>query len=414
MRCSSIRVNREEQMAGVQETEPNSSPPAGWHPDPASARREELVTDRERFAELRDQWNELSGGNLFLTWEWLDCWWQSFGGGAQMRVHLSWDGPELAAGMACGLQGRHLFAMAGVDSDFYLPVARSARDLGPALEQVVTGPWSRITIRALPADDPITERLGDLLRSNGWLVVQISEPCPILHTSGSFEDYYMGLSTKTRSNDRRARRRLAGEGKVELRVIEPVEEVEQVFGESFALEATSWKGRSNQAILSSKREEGFWRELYDRFHRLGGVRFSELRLDGTLIAFSLDVLHNRRLYGLKTGYDERYAFFSPGNVLLVSMIERAFEGETEAIEMLSPTSPRKERYATDAREKALLRSYRRGPGYLVRYGGRRWLAPRLRPMYFASRRALGRVRERPPPRPRSAGARPERGPGPAN
>ena len=53
-------------------------------------RREEWVTDARRFAELRDPWNELATDNLFLTWDWLDCWWHAFGEGAEMRVHASW------------------------------------------------------------------------------------------------------------------------------------------------------------------------------------------------------------------------------------------------------------------------------------------------------------------------------------
>jgi len=363
--------------------------------DLASVQREEWVTDARRFAELRDPWNELAKDNLFLTWEWLDCWWRSFGTGARMRVHVSWDGPELAGGIPFGLRGRHLVAMASAVTDLFRPVARSEPDLHPALRPVSDGPWSRITLRGLPEDDPATQQLRDLLASDGWLVDEkFRERCPIICTKGKFEDYLSGLSAKTRSNDRRARRRLDREGRVELRAIEPVGQLEPVFAESFALEAAGWKGRSNKAILSSERQARFWQALFERFHRLGRLRFSELRLDGALIAFSLDVLHQGRLYGLKTSYDERYAFLAPGNVLLMEMIKRGFEGELQAIEMLGPASPRKERYATEARDTVLLRAYRRRPRSLARYGARRWMVPWLRPMYVRHRNGLDRVRER--------------------
>lgn len=363
--------------------------------DLASPRREEWVTDARRFAELRDPWNRLATDNLFLTWDWLDCWWRSFGMGARMRVHVSWDGPELAGGIAFGLRGRHLVAIANAATDLFRPVARSEPDLHPALRPVSEGPWSRITLRGLPGDDPATQRLREVLGSDGWLVDEkFRERCPIVSTKGKFEDYLRGLSAKTRSNDRRARRRLEREGRVELRAIEPVGQLEPVLAESFAVEAAGWKGRSNKAILSSERRARFWRALFERFHRLGGVRFSELRLDGTLIAFSLDVVHEGRLYGLKTSYDERYAFLGPGNVLLMEMIERGFKGDLQAIEMLGPTSPRKERYATEARDTVQLRAYRRRPGSLARYGARRWMVPWLRPIYVRPRNALDRVGER--------------------
>jgi CelD/BcsL family acetyltransferase involved in cellulose biosynthesis len=100
------------------------------------------------------------------------------------------------------------------------------------------------------------------------------------------------------------------------------------------------------------------------------------------------------LYALKTSYDERYASLSPGNLLLMAMLERAFEDELEAIELLGPATPRKERYATTARDTVVLRAYRRRPASLLRYAGRRWAMPRLRPVYMRSRRLAGGLRRR--------------------
>jgi CelD/BcsL family acetyltransferase involved in cellulose biosynthesis len=371
-----------------------------------SGERLECVTDLARFAELRAAWNELAPGNVFLTWDWLDCWWQSYADGAEMRVEVRWDGPELAAGVAFGLRGRHLVAMANTESDLFRPVARSHRDLGPLLREVAEGPWSRITIRGLPADDPSARLLVDSLRSSGWLTDQVlRERCPIIETRGSFEDYSMGLSAKTRANDRRGRRGLERMGPTELRAIEPVDELEPVLAEALALEAAGWKGRSSKAILSSQRQEGFYRSLFERFQRLGRLRLSELRVGGELIAFDLDLLHGDRLYMLKTSYDERYASLSPGNVLLMAMIERAFEDELEAIELLGPASFRKDRYATDARDTVVLRAYRRRPAPVVRYAGRRWAMPRLRPLYVGSRGLIGRLRGRSRRRPEPTGLR---------
>lgn len=371
--------------------------------------RLEWVTDPARFAELREGWDELATENLFLTWDWLDCWWRSFGDAAEMRVHVRWDGPELAAAVPFGLWGSHLVAMANAESDLFRLLARSERDLDPVLQAIAGGPWSRITVRGLPADEPSARQLVDGLRSRGWLVNRVfRERCPIVETTGSFEDFYMGLSAKARANDRRARRRLEREGPAEVRAIEPVDQLETVLAEAFALEAAGWKGRSGTAILSSERQARFYRSLCERFQRLGRLRFSALRLGGELIAFHLDVVHQQRLYALKTSYDERYAAASPGNVLLMAILERAFEDELEAVELLGPASPRKERYATDARDTVVLRAYRRRPASLLRYAGRRWAMPRLRPVYKGSARVIGglrhRARRQPGPRSRPDGA----------
>jgi CelD/BcsL family acetyltransferase involved in cellulose biosynthesis len=358
-------------------------------------RREEWVTDARRFAELRDPWNQLAADSLFVTWEWLDCWWQAFGQGAEMRVQVSWDRSQLVGGMAFGLRGRHLWAMADEQTDLYRPVARSSEDLAPVLRAVAEGPWSRITLPGVPAGDPGTERLLDTLRTRGWLVHEaFRESCPIIDTRGTFDAYSQGLSGNARRQVTKARRRLERQGQVELRVVEPVDELEPVLAESFALEAAGWKGRSKSAILSSPRMAEFWRSLFERYQRLGTLRFSELRLDGALIAFCLGVVHNARLYTLKTSYDERHAYFAPGHVLRLEMIERCFEQQIDTQELLGPMLRWKQRYATESRDTNVVRAYRRRPASLARYGGRRLVVPWLRAGYVRSRRTVDRLRGR--------------------
>jgi hypothetical protein len=297
--------------------------------------------------------------------------------------------------MAFGLRGRHLWAMADEQTDLYRPVARSSQDLGPVLQAVAEGPWSRITLPGVPAGDPGTERLLDALRGRGWLVHEtFRESCPIIDTRGTFDAYTKGLSSNARRQVAKARRRLERQGRVELRVVEPIEELQPVLDESFALEAAGWKGRSKSAILSSARMAGFWRSLFERYQRLGSLRFSELRLDGALIAFCLGVVHNARLYTLKTSYDERHAYFAPGHVLRLEMIERCFEQEIDTQELLGPMLRWKQRYATESRDTNILRAYRRRPASLARYGGRRLVVPWLRAGYVRSRRAVDRLRGR--------------------
>jgi hypothetical protein len=141
----------------------------------------------------------------------------------------------------------------------------------------------------------------------------------------------------------------------------------------------------------------FYRDVFERFHRIGALRFSELRLDGSLIAISLDVLHGRRLYAFKISYDERYSAFAPGNVLRLATIERCCGDDAmDAQELMGPMRRWKERFASDTRDTAVVRAYRRRPAPLARYAGRLWVVPWLRPIYVKLRRALDRLRERRP------------------
>jgi CelD/BcsL family acetyltransferase involved in cellulose biosynthesis len=278
--------------------------------------------------------------------------------------------------------------------------------LDSMLRSIASGPWSRITFRALPQADPLTERLRASLRTGSWLISESPhEVCPVVDTREPYEAYSERFSRNARKQIRRAHRRLEREGRVEVKVLESVGELEPVLSECLQLEAAGRKGRSGKAILTSEQKTRFWRDAFARFHGLGTLRYSSLRLDGSLIAMSLDVLHERRLYMLKTGYDERLARFSPGHVLYAEMIRASCEGTIiDAHELLGPMQPFKARYATESRQTVTLRAYRRRPVPIARYAARRWAVPLLRPIYVEARGLRDRRLERrtadrtPPPR----------------
>ncbi len=337
--------------------------------------RLEVISEPARFAAVREPWNRLAGESLFLTWDWLDCWWQAFGARSAMRVYAAWDGPELAAGLAMRGRGRHLASMASAETDLFAPLARSHGDLDEILAPLADGPWSRLTLWPLAAGEPATDRIEEHLRARRWLTIPtVRETCPIVDTSRPFDEYVSTLSANARKQLRRARRALEARGELEVAAVRAVPDARVAVEAGLALEAAGWKGRAGGAALSDPAKARFWRSLFSRFHDLGALRCSELRLDGALIAISLDIVHRRRLYLLKTAYDERFSAFSPGHVLYLEMLRASCDGEIEAHELLGPSHPSKDRYATASRKTLILRAYRRRPVPAFPYGARRLLA----------------------------------------
>ena len=104
-----------------------------------------------------------------------------------------------------------------------------------------------------------------------------------------------------------------------------------------------------------------------------------------MVAFDLSLLHEGRLYLLKTAYDEGFGRLAPGLVLRLSVIERCFELGLEAHELLGGADEYKLKFSTTDRRHVGLRAYRRLPAPVVRYGYRRSLRPGLRRAYRAVR-----------------------------
>ena len=102
-----------------------------------------------------------------------------------------------------------------------------------------------------------------------------------------------------------------------------------------------------------------------------------------MVAFDLCLLRARRLYLLKTGYDESVRRLAPGLVLRLAVVERCFELGLEAHELLGDVSEWKSKFATSERRHVDVHRYRRSPAGAARLA----YAWRLRP-------ALGRAYRR--------------------
>ncbi len=92
------------------------------------------------------------------------------------------------------------------------------------------------------------------------------------------------------------------------------------------VEALGWKGAQGSALCRNEALASFYRVLTERLSELGWLEWAFLEAEGKTIAAILGIRVNRSLIALKTCYDEAYASFSPGTILLTKLFEKAFSG----------------------------------------------------------------------------------------
>ncbi|RJR35886.1 MAG: GNAT family N-acetyltransferase [Desulfobacteraceae bacterium] len=158
-----------------------------------------------------------------------------------------------------------------------------------------------------------------------------------LKIKDSFESYRMGLSRDITDTLKRRGKRLARLGQVHTAVIRGGPGTgESEIARFMKLEKSGWKGRSGSAIELSPVLVSFYSALVSRLGRLGWLEWYFLTVGDRTIAGQLSIRMGRTLLLLKTGYDEQFAEFSPGNLLFEKIIERAFrEEDTDEINCLS-------------------------------------------------------------------------------
>jgi hypothetical protein len=131
-------------------------------------------------------------------------------------------------------------------------------------------------------------------------------------------------STLSKSHLREMRRQaklLSAQGTLSYNVARQPEEIRLRMEEFLALEASGWKGRKRSAMVNDRLRAAFAREAITNLAEADAVRIHTLDLDGRAIASMVVFIMAGEAYTWKTAYDERYAKFSPGKLLMADLTE---------------------------------------------------------------------------------------------
>lgn len=209
----------------------------------------------------------------------------------------------------------------------------------------------------------VTEGSLDALRAAGdaagyRVVERVELRSPVVPLEG-IEEADAVLDRKMRKELRRCRRRLDEAGVLEMAVNRGDDDLDGVLAEAFAVEDLQWKGEGGTAVTSSPQTHAFYLDVARWAARRGTLRLVNLRLDGQMIAFELDILDASGLYSLKAGFDPSQARFSPGHLVALAAITEGLAAGAPAYELLGDAEPYKMRWTDVTRE---MRSFEASPG----------------------------------------------------
>lgn len=142
---------------------------------------------------------------------------------------------------------------------------------------------------------------------------------------GSFETYWELRANHLRSNFKRYQKRVLGDGVAARFVsITAPQEVVAAVNRYAILEGKGWKGRNGTALGSSLAQQRFYQQVMVRAAEGGNGRIEELWFGDELAASRLILCRATMHIMLKTSFDERFAGYAPGRLLLHHVIQHAF------------------------------------------------------------------------------------------
>jgi CelD/BcsL family acetyltransferase involved in cellulose biosynthesis len=329
---------------------------------PAAARRE---VD-EVLAASWDQLADRVGVAPFTRPGWLRPWAEA--ARVPLEALTAWSGPRLTGVVPVVSRRHRLFTPADWHTPWLEAVAEddAARRL---LASALAGEGrSRVTIDFVLAGEPTADSAAAALSAAGYrLYPRTRLESPYVPLEGTWEDYLGSLTAHRRSELRRRTRRLEAAGRLAREVHLGGDRLPALLEEAFAVEAAGWKGRKGTAILSNPAIATFYRRVAAWAAERGWLRLAFLRLDGRPLAFDLAFEAEGRHYLLKTGYDPAFTSLSPGLLLRLHMLERAFRLGLQSYEFCGAAEPWKLEWARATRPVVVIEAYRPTPAGSLRH-----------------------------------------------
>ena len=299
-----------------------------------------ILVERDDLDRLAAGWDRLASrsGSPIQGFAWTRAWAETLGEGYGLRVLVvgSLDEPVGIAPLAARRRPFASLELLGVRElwepmDFlYADAAAAAR-----LAEAVADLRAPLTLTRVPADSPTVALIEESYRDLGRVHVRDAGTCPYIHLDDGWADPEARLSSRRRSDLRRARRRAEQLGELSCELLSPgPSEVGPLLEEAFRVEAAGWKGGARTALALDPGRASFYEAYAATAASDGHLRVCFLRIGGQPVAMQLAVAAGESFWLLKIGYDEEFARCSPGSLLMVETIRYAAEHGLRAYEFL--------------------------------------------------------------------------------
>ena len=298
------------------------------------------------FHEIESEWEGVLTSSpvntVFLTPQWQEVWWDTFGDGKDMAGFYipsndcQGDGNSIDGLASLTLSGDTLsfvgnqetvdyndfMVRPGHESDFYQTLLSSLEDRQ----------WDVMRLDSLVENSPTLAHLPDLARQHGYSVeIEREDTASGIDLPSSWDEYLAILSKKNRHELRRKFRRLEATPDWKWYAVTGEEEVMSRLDDFVRLMRQSSREKDEYMTEEHLR---FFYAMARRMAQMDLLRLYFMELEGKPVATSLcfDYASSRLLYN--SGYDLEYGYYSVGLLLNALCLREAIEQEIDYFDFL--------------------------------------------------------------------------------
>lgn len=190
-----------------------------------------------------------------------------------------------------------------------------------------------LILSTVPATGPFWDMLAQAVaESHGSIEVLDRWERAVLAPKATFEEWFAGnFERKRRKEFRRLKARLGEEGKLESLAWAEGDPLDPWIDDLIALEAKGWKGRRGTALAADAAMATAFREALHSLAAEGSLRLWKVAFDGKPIGMMSGLVKGNQGWLGKIAYDEAFARYSPGVMLVLDATERLIDKERLAL-----------------------------------------------------------------------------------
>lgn len=320
----------------------------------------EVIQTQDQIAAIETEWNDMTArffdGHPFFSYFWFAAYYRDFFAGRPLYVIAVRDDDGRLTGLFPGVLGRRRLAgiplkearlIAGEHSHINRILVPPGRDdvVEMILDRLGEEGVDLIYIEDVPESNPGYSWWREYCRSRRMpLAVRQVRSSPFIPTSGDFEGYRKSLSKKFREVLNNRLNRINRAGGFEIRTFAEPGDIDQALAGIEAIAAKSWQGVEGSGLFSRPDIDRFYRSLIRHSMEKGYGSVSILYFDEAPAAFEFHVVHGTTEYCLKAEYSREFEKVSPGAVLDLELVKRAFASEIDVYDLLGYADPYKLRW----------------------------------------------------------------------
>ena len=289
------------------------------------------VTRLTSFQEIRTEWERLLSispvNSIFLTPQWQEVWWETFGNGRGMAGFYVRDESGVTAIASLSRSGDTLSFVGSQDTfdynDFMVSPGYESAFFHILLRCLEDQSWDALKLASLLETSPTLNYLPDIARGLGYQVqVEKEDVTSGIELPETWDQYLAGLSKKDRHELRRKFRRLDSSVNWSWRSVASQEEVAENLGEFLSLMRQS---RIDKDEYLTPERLSFFQSITQRMSQLGAIKLFFLEVEKQRVATSLcfDYASSRLLYN--SGYNPEFGYYSVGLLLNALCLKEAIE-----------------------------------------------------------------------------------------